>query len=187
MAIKISFKRGIKQSQQAALYFRGIVGGLVDAIVDDLQEHKYQIASLQGPSLQLKVWSGSSLQQEELHRLMELLMTFRAEIQGLQEAPNGDNDRIGRLVAGWLLDRMDGLDLYVELGIEFSEDGQRVEPEFTLALVHGRCAMISMDGLLFSWLEEDVFGLTLAGEGSYLVELVANDAIGGQRYLRQAS
>jgi hypothetical protein len=184
MAIRISFKRGMRQSQQAARYFRDVVGGLVEAMLDGLVEHKYHITASEGPSLQLRVWSATSLEQEELHDLMELLMNLRDEIQGLKEDPGG-RDRVEQLAVGWLRERMNGADLYVELSIIYADGYKEMRPEFTLAIVHGRCALISTDGCLFSWLEEDVFGLTLAGHGSYLLEMVPNEQ--PARQLRRAS
>ncbi|MDQ3100160.1 MAG: hypothetical protein M3R08_02125 [Bacteroidota bacterium] len=185
MAIRISFKRGIRQSQQAALYFRGIVGGLVEAMLQGLEEHHYHISAFEGPSLHLRVWSSTSLEQEELHNLMELLMNLRSQIRGLQEKPL-ERNRVAQLVKGWLSDRMDGADLYVELAIEFVDGSIEERPEFTLAIVRGRCAMISTDGCLFSWLEDDIFGLTLAGHGSYLLEVIGKDG-SNVRQLKKAS
>jgi hypothetical protein len=182
MAIRITFKRGIRQSQQAARYFSETVGGLVEEMVDKLEEHRYHIAALQGPSLQLRVWSAADLQDGELHDLMELLMTLRSEIRMLQDDPGGQ-EQVSQLAMGWLHERMGGADLYVEISIKDPDGGIHEQPELALAIVHGRCAMISTDGCLFSWLDQDMFGLTLAGHGSYLLEVVPNDG----RQLRQAS
>ena len=168
MAIRTSFKRGVRQSQQAADYFKGVVDVLIHEIVAGLEEHCYSITSIKGPSLRLHVWSSSVLSKEELHDLMELLMTLRTEVDALQE------DRLARqhvsdLAAGWLRDRFNGADLYVELAV-LDNLGER--PEFTLALMHGRCAMFSTNECLFSWLDQDIFGLTLAGQGSFLLEII---------------
>jgi hypothetical protein len=170
MALRISFKRGQKQSRQAAQYFSGIVHGLVQEIVDGLQEHTYQIPAPQGPSLQLQIWSAHDLQHAELHQVMELLMLLRGEVEALERDPDTAMD-LNDLVRGWLMQRMEG-NLYVEVAVLDPVSGYPQLPEFSLAIVHGRCAMMSTDRFLFTWLDEDIFGLTLAGHGSYLLEVV---------------
>src|SRR5690606_15145646 len=87
MSIRISFKRGIKQSQQAAQYFRSVVGGLVESMLDGMEEHRYHIAAVKGPSLELRIWSVNALDQEDLHALIELLMTLHAQTQDLRQDP----------------------------------------------------------------------------------------------------
>lgn len=181
MAIRTSFKRGMKQSRQAADYFKGVVDGLVHEMVSGLEEHCYSITSIKGPSLRLHVWSSAVLAKKELHDLMELLMTLRTEVDALQE-DRVAQDQLADLAAGWLSERLDGADLYVELTIL---DNLGEHPEFTLALVHGRCAMFSTNNCLFSWLDEDVFGLTLAGHGSFLLEVVPDNS--HRQNLRRAS
>ena len=57
MALRISFKPGKKQSQQAARYFHSAVGGLVEAMIDGLEERSYLISAPRGPSLRLRIWS----------------------------------------------------------------------------------------------------------------------------------
>jgi hypothetical protein len=41
-----------------------------------------------------------------------------------------------------------------------------------MGLYRGRAVLISTDTALFTWLQENVFGLSLAGRGSYLLELL---------------
>ena len=180
MAIRISFKRGIRQSQQAARYFHGIVDGLIEEMVHGMAVHDYNIAALNGPSLHLRVWSPTILKQEELAELMDLLMTLRGQIHDLLEGPAG-RQRVSQLASEWLADRMGGADMYVEVNIVNNDAQVDMRSEFTLAIVHGRCAMMSTDQCMFTWLDRDMFGLTLAGHGSYLLELVP------EQRLRKAS
>lgn len=182
MPIRISFKRGIRQSQQAARYFHHVVDGLIGEMVSGMAVQDHHIASLKGPSLHLRIWSLRALQQQELHELMELLMTLRGQIDDLLEGHAG-RQRVGRLASEWLADRMDGADLYVEVTFVKNDSRMDERSEFTLAIVHGRCAMMSTDQCLFTWLDRDIFGLTLAGHGSYLLELVPES----DRKLKKAS
>lgn len=182
MPLRISFKRGIKQSQQAARYFRGIVGGIVDEMLVGKTMHDHFIPALKGPSLHLRIWSVEALREPELHDLLDLLMILRTEINELHE-DHTDRDRVAQLAMDCLRERLGGADLYVEVAVQHPDTRIEDPPELTLAIVHGRCAMISTDGCLFSWLQDDVFGLTLAGHGSYLLEVVPGES----RQLRRAS
>jgi len=185
MALRISFKPGKEQSQCAARYFHDTVGGLVDAMIDGLQERSYRIRSEQGPSLRLRVWSSTELGQEGLHELFEWLLALRADIFALQEEPSSP-DHVAPLVANWLSPHLGGAQLFVELSIVRTPDLDEERLEFALGMVRGRCVMISTDTLLFTWLEEGVFGLTLAGHGSYLMEMV-DGGEGATRRMRRAS
>ncbi len=171
MALRISFKPGMAQSQCAARYFQGSVEGLVDAVIDGLQEHDYLIGAGRGASLRLRVWSATALDEEGLHELFEWMLAMRADVQSLQEAPR-DGEQLAPLVTNWLSPHLDAAQLFVELSIVHPEVGEEARPEFALGLMRGRCVMISTDNLLFTFLEEGIFGLSVAGHGSYLLEVM---------------
>jgi hypothetical protein len=174
MALRISFKPGMKQSQQAARYFHDTVGNLVETMIDGLQERSYLIPAERGPSLGLRTWCADPLAEDELHELFEWMLAIRADIQSLRDEPGGP-DQLSELVKNWLASRMGGADLFVELSIIHPDTGTVELPEFSLGLMRGRSVMISTDTLLFTWLEQDIFGLTMAGHGSYLLELEEED------------
>ena len=171
MAFRISFKRGSRQSLQAARYFHGVIDGLIHEIVEGMDVQDHYITTMKGPSLHLRIWSQLPLQRETLHELMDLLMTLRQQIHDLLEGPAG-RQRVEKLAREWLTRHLGGVDLYVEVTIVNNDSRVDERSEFTLAMVHGRCAMMSTDQCLFTWLDRDVFGLTLAGHGSYLLEFV---------------
>ncbi len=173
MAVRITFKPGMKQSQQAARYFHDTVGGLVEALLDGCQEHHFRITAEQDTALQLRIWSATAPDQEELHGLMDLLLLLRADMRTLLEEQGGQA-KVAQLATNWLSVHLGGADLYAELSIEASGTDADTRTEFALGLVHGRCAMISTDTTLFTWLDEGIFGLTVAGRGSYLVETLSS-------------
>ncbi len=172
MSVRITFKPGIKQAQEAARYFHEAMNGLVEAMIDGLEEHSYLIRSSEGPSLRLRTWNTGELAQEQLHELFEWLIALRNDARDLLEEPP-DATLLKNKVATWLGVHLGGVDMLAELSI--APEGNEAEslPQFTLGLQRGRSVMISTDTLLFTWLEKDIFGLTLAGHGSYLCELEA--------------
>gem|GEM_PF-1145713 len=185
MALRISFKPGMKQSQQAASYFHDTVGSLVEAMLDGLQERIYRISADDGRCLQLRTWCSKELQEEELHALFEWLLILRADIHGLELGPQAPDD-LSQVVGNWLDVRLDGADLFVELAIEHPETGVAELPEFSLGMLSGRSVLVSTNTLLFTWLEDGIFGLSLAGYGSYLLE-VEHDARSASGAWRKAS
>lgn len=170
MALRISFKPGLKQSQQAARYFHDTVGTLVEAMLDGLEERIYRISAEDGRCLQLRTWCSKELQEDELHSLFEWLLSLRADIHGLELGDQAPAD-LAQVVGSWLDVRLDGADLFVELAIEHPDTRVAELPEFSLGMLRGRSILVSTNTLLFTWLEEGMFGLSLAGHGSYLLEL----------------
>ncbi len=185
MPLRITYKPGVRQSHVAAAYFQDCIEGLVESVIDGLEVQDHPILGDADTSLNLRVWSSAPLLEHELNELFEWLLYLRADLHGVQEAPD-DTDGLAAKVVDWLQVRLGGADLFVELSIVANTGGdqQEVQLEFVLGVVRGRSVVISTDSLLFTWLDQDIFGLALAGHGSYLMEVVAEEE---QRALRRAS
>lgn len=171
MPLHITFKPGRKQSHAAARYFHGAVESLVENTMDGLELRRYRISGPEGTALLLGIWSVDELGQATLHELFDWLSDVRHDLQTLREGP----DQLPELATNWLTQRLGGVDLLVELTVEVpgaTVDGQ---VELSLGVVRGRSVMISTDTLLFTWLEQDIFGLSMADHGSYLLEVVESD------------
>lgn len=181
MALHISYQPGEQQSHQAARYFQDTVGSLVESLVDGLEERTYHIMGGKEGSLHLRVWSPEPPSEKHLHALMDRILAVRADLQQLQKRPR-DAEGLAPLAANWLSPHLAGADLFVELSIT-KADGAEPTPEFSMGLYRGRSVLLSTDTVLFTWLQENVFGLSVAGQGSYLLELVD----GEKHALRKAS
>lgn len=174
MGLRISFKPGMRQSQHAARYFHETVEGLVEAMMEGLTEHAYLIHGEEGPALRLRVWSAKPLNEQGLHALFEWLLVLRADVDSMHAGPDG-GEALAPVVTNWLSPHLDGAQLFAELSIAAPDPGLADRPEFALGMVRGRCVLLSTDTLMFSWLEGGMFGLSLAGRGSYLLELVEGE------------
>lgn len=170
MALHISYKPGEQQSLQAARYFQEVVESLVATMVEGLERNDYVIPAGEGAGLVLKIWTRAALDEEHLHELFDRILAVRTDLQKLREAPD-DPECVVPIATNWLAEHLGGADLYLELSLEQNGEAGPA-PEFSMALMRGRSVMISTDTLFFSWLERNVFGLTLAGHGSYLMEVV---------------
>lgn len=179
----ISYKPGVRQSQLAANYFQEAIEGVLESMIDGLGVHDHRIQADQGPCLNLRVWSAQPLLEHELNELFEWMLSLRADIHSLHEAPD-DVDGVAAKVVDWLQVRLGGADLFVELSIVPGEETEDDGLEFVLGMVRGRSVVVSTDTLLFTWLDQDIFGLALAGNGSYLLEVAAEEE---RRSLRRAS
>ena len=181
MALHITYKPGEQQSQQAAQYFQDAVGSLVDQLVDGLEEREFRIVGGEAGSLRLRIWSSTPPVEDQLHALMDRVLAVRNDLLQLQEEPR-DAEGLAPLATNWLSPHLGGVDLFVELSI-LTADADEPVPEFSMGLYRGRAVLISTDTVLFTWLQQNVFGLSLAGHGSYLLEMVD----GSERTLQKAS
>ena len=170
MELQISFKSGDRQAQQAARYFNEAVGFLVDTMVEELEQQEFLISGNKDTTLRLRIWSRKSLTEDELHAILDRILIVRNDLVTLQEGP-ADPQRLAPLATDWLSGHFDGEDLFVELAIADPGSSEDPRPEFSMGLLRGRSVLISTDTVLFTWLQENVFGLTVSGHGSYLLEL----------------
>jgi len=176
MALHISYKPGKAQSEQAARYFQESVGTLLDNMMSGLEEHTYVVDGRSGPSLRLRTWSRSELQEGRLHELFDRIVAVRSEVQALERG-GIQQDQVHRTVFKWLEVSLHGEDLFVELTIVDPGSGAEERPALSLGLVQGRSVLVSSDRLLFSWLDQDIFGLAIADQGSYLFEVHEDRAL----------
>lgn len=174
--LRVTFEPGATQSQQAAQYFTGAVGALVDGWLDRMEERIYTIDAEEGVTVHLRIWSEAEFGAEELHHLFTWLLILREDADRLQEGvPH--NERVARMVDNWLAVRHNGSGFFVEQWVERPEAPPAERPQLSLAVVGGRTEMFSTDNLLFTRLHDGFFGLTLAGHGSYLLEVVGKDGL----------
>lgn len=176
MALHVSYKPGKTQSEQAARYFQECVGMLLDTMMQGLEEHTYVVDGRTGPSLRLRTWSRSELQEVQLHALFDHIVALRSDVRSLEQGET-QQDQVHRTVFSWL-DAATGLeDIFVELTVVDPTRGEEERPDLSLGLIQGRSVMVSTDRLLFSWLEQDIFGLAIADHGSYLFEVQEDRAL----------
>ncbi|MCB0781089.1 MAG: hypothetical protein KDC03_16460 [Flavobacteriales bacterium] len=181
MALHISYKPGEDQSVQAALYFREAAGVIVGSVMEGMTEQDHMIPGPEGVFLHLRIWSREKLDEASLHALFDHLLAVRSGLQEVQEHP-GDPATLVEAASEWLEPHLEGRDLFVELAIAGPDGNGPETAEFSMGLVAGSAILISTDDALFTQLQDGLFGLALAGQGSYLVEVMAEP-----RVLRRAS
>ena len=169
MAIHIHFQPGEDQSVQAAQYFREVASTTVSPAMEGMVEQDHLIPGPEGVFLHLRIWSQENLDEQALHELFDHLLAVRSGLQQVQEHP-GEPDPLAEAAGHWLSPSLGERDLFVELTIAGPDGKDQDTAEFSMGLIQGRAVLISTDTALFARLQDGLFGLALAGEGSYLVE-----------------
>lgn len=169
MGLRLSFKPGALQSLQAADYFNGAAGTLLEGWVERLEQHTYALGIEDGGTMQLRVWSEAEHDEQQLHHLIVWLMIVHEDLRKLGEG-RPQEDQVRRMLANWLALRHGGGSFLVEQSVlpAGGASGERVE--LSCGVLGGRTVLVSTDSLMFTRLHEGVYGLTVAGRGSYIVE-----------------
>jgi hypothetical protein len=176
MALHVTYKPGKAQSEQAARYFQEAISALLDTMMQDMTEHTYRVDGRSGPSLKLRTWSREPLDDQQLHALFDRIVAVRSDVQRLEKGIL-THGQVHHAISSWMEVAMEGEDLFVELTIVDPAEGTEEHPALSLGLVQGRSVLVSSDRLLFTWLDQDIFGLAIAGQGSYLFEVEEDRAL----------
>ena len=171
MALNISFKSGKAQSEQAARYYQEAAGLLLDSLMPELDEFTYHMDRPLGSTIRLRVWCGQELRDDQLHGLFDRIISVNDAVQLLEDGTPGPH-LVPDTLMEWLRVSPPEQDLFCELTVIDPFGIPEERPRLSLGIQHGRTILVSSDRLLFSWLDQDLFGMALAGHGSYLVEVL---------------
>lgn len=169
MSLSIDFRPGRRQSFTAASYFRSVAGTSVGALIEDLPERRY-LVGVDGPDhIALRIWSRSPVMEEAPEELLERLRNLFRDLVRLSRASD-DVALVQDLVKDWT-GPQDGLKTYFLEHTEENEPARTEEPpDLSLGVVGGRITLLSTTNVMFVQLQPDMFGLAVAGVGSYLIE-----------------
>ncbi|MEZ4755441.1 MAG: hypothetical protein R2817_01295 [Flavobacteriales bacterium] len=173
MALNISFRSGKAQSEQAASYYQEAAGQVLDCLMPELEEFSYHMDRPLGSTIRLRVWCRQELREDQLHGLFDRIIGVNEAVQSLESGPV-DHDMVPDTLAEWLRVNPPEQDLFCELTVIDPFGLPEERPRLSLGIQQGRTILVSSDRLLFSWLDQDLFGLALAGHGSYLVEVIVD-------------
>lgn len=169
MSLRVSFKPGALQSLQAADYFTGAASTLLEGWVERLEQHVYLFDAEEGGTTSLRVWSEAEHDEAHLQHLLVWLMIVREDLQRLGEG-RPQEEEVRGMLANWLALRHGGGSFLVEQALlpAGGSSGERLE--LSCGVLGGRTVLVSTGSLMFTRLNEGLYGLTVAGRGSYLVE-----------------
>lgn len=184
MELRVNFEPGAMQSLQAASYFDEVVASVVEPCVTTWPGRSYIMDLGPRQALQWSIWSDEEWSEKELSELFVWVLILREDLERLQ-TDGMDESSVASMVSNWLAVRHARRSFFLEGTV--IEDGElRMDgPEMSLGVSDGRTEMLSTVGVLYTRLFDGLFGLALAGQGSYLLE----DQRGQERFdpLRKAS
>lgn len=171
MAFRISFRSGIKQSLQATRYFRSVADGLTVALIPAMRPRQYMVGFPSGEILPLRVWSIADRFDGHLDALLDWLSTLHRDIRALHRGGTRTRE-LQRMVRNWLDIHCEGETFFLEQfppsrSSSFDPDGS---PDLSIGVLGGHTVMVSSNTVMYVRLEDDVYGLSLARHGSYLLE-----------------
>jgi hypothetical protein len=176
MGTKVTFKPGWRQAADAADYFNGLAAELVRVIVGRTIPRLYLIAESGHRQLTVLLW----VQDHSSHNLPDLVPLLRAL--------NTDAIRLARAqVAESLV--MDFIKAVMSLRVDDGQCFAEVfssprafmsgrDPLLSIAVEGGRMTLVSAAKLLFVQQTDELFGMTIADHGSYLVEQMEDGSEG---------
>jgi len=169
MALNVSFKPGMKQSLLAARYFNTTAEEAMDGLIASATPRQYLISVQDGTSLRVRIWSEIGLEEEQMGELLDWLRGVQGDIRTIQSGSTNAHDHAS-VVEKWVAERHGIADLFLEQLDPTTSSKADMEPDLSLGVLGGRTVMISTNTLMFSRLQEGVFGLSIAQRGSYLIE-----------------
>ena len=181
MSLRVTFKPGALQSMHAARYFNEAAGNLLEGWIERLEAQLYTMGLEDGSTMHLHVWSEEELNEDQLQQLFVWLMVLNEDIARSQKGRLREEE-VRRMVANWLAFRHGGISFLAERSVLPSGGAAGERAELSLGVIGGRTVLVSTETMMFTRLTEGVYGLTMAGKGSYLVE----DVQDGGTMLRRA-
>jgi hypothetical protein len=169
MSLRLSFKPGALQSLQAADYFTGAVTNLLEGWVDRLEPQLYLFDAEDGGTVHLRVWSDVGHDEAQVHHLITWLLLVEEDLGVLSEKRLSE-DELRRVLANWLTLRHDGGSFLVERSVLPAGGAEGERLELSCGVLSGRTVLVSTESMMFAQLNTGLYGLTVAGRGSYLVE-----------------
>lgn len=171
MAFRISFRSGIRQSFQATKYFRSVADALTGALIPSMSPRQFVVGFPTGEMLPLRVWSITDRIDEHLDALLDRLSAVHRDIRALHQGGAHARD-LQRMMRNWLDIHCEGETFFLEQfppsrSSSFDPEGS---PDLSIGVLGGHTVMVSSKTVMYVQLEDDVFGLSLARHGSYLLE-----------------
>jgi hypothetical protein len=176
MALNITFRSGKAQSEQAALYYQEAAAQVLESLMPELEEFSYHMDRPLGSTIHLRVWCKAELREDELHALFDRIISVNEAVQVLEDGTLGPN-MVHDTLMEWLHAMPPEQNMFCELTVVDPHGMPEERPRLSLGILQGRTILVSSDRLLYTWLDQDLFGLAISGHGSYLAEVLTGQQL----------
>ena len=168
MALCINFEPGPQQAYQASRYFTEVNAELLGTCLPPVEPRQLLIIEKGSPPVPVRVWSAESSVQDELADLLPWLRQLTHDVRTLGRT--ADMARAMELATSWSHARPEQKNLFLELLNPAHAFTYDENAELSLGIMAGETVMLSARNIMFAKLSAGLFGLSVAGLGSLLIE-----------------
>ncbi len=178
MALHLTFKVGKRQSFQAVRYFSQVASDMVAEFSPGMRTQRFVIQGER--EMPLRIWSIAGLMEEHVLALLPWIRQVGKDIRRLENITTS-MDQVQEIVEDWAAARQGATSLFIEQlnpAHAFTSDENL---DLTLGILGGETVLISAPRTMYVKQEFGLYGLAVAGQGSYLVEEHGREKIPVQR------
>jgi hypothetical protein len=168
MALQIDLQKGAKQSHEASRYFNRLADELVKSFIRPMTPRQYNITNGGHESVYLRIWSVDPwLDEGNKEEALGWLGSIMTDVANIGRAP-ANMDQVHTMMERWLTPRPGTENFFIEqLNEDFTSDDV---PQLSIGVLGGHLSVLSAPSVMYMALEPDLYGLAVAGFGSYLVQ-----------------
>ncbi|HEY0976014.1 MAG TPA: hypothetical protein VGE21_00980 [Flavobacteriales bacterium] len=171
MDIQLHFKPGIRHAVDASRYFRSLADEAVDELLPGDQPRQVLMACTDAPNIPMRVWSRSPRLDSLICGLLPLLLDILDRTTALRTGARNDEavKDFARLVNRPVAE---GESIFLELLGPKQPFTAQEEVILVIMILEGEIYFISAPGVIHAEVAPQLYGLAIAGMGSYQYEKV---------------
>ncbi|MFZ1687071.1 MAG: hypothetical protein WAU70_06605 [Flavobacteriales bacterium] len=168
MALRYSFEPGAQQSLKACEYFNMLGNDLVETYASEVEARRYWLGQVGYAQQPVRVWSKKDTGSD---RVLELLPWMRSLLGAMTALADPHfNEDVLEVMRRWMDIHLGEDTMFIELPHRHQAFTDEEVLALTIGITGGETVLLSAPNVMFIKLEKDLFGLSVANAGSYLVE-----------------
>ncbi len=169
MSMSVTFKPGSQQSYAASDYLSDLASDLVSAFIADMDARQYLVGDVSTGGLAVRIWSSWALDESEVLELLPWVRSLDRDLYLLEQGAAG-SEGVSGIIGEWLSLRHGVSAFFVEVLLPDQAFSPEEQLRLSIGVIGGMTVMISAPSVMFVEQSPGLFGLSIAGQGSYLIE-----------------
>jgi hypothetical protein len=169
MSLALSFKPGMQQAYAAFGYLSDLASELVSVFIADMDPRQYLVGNASQGGLALRIWSTRPMEESEVLELLPWIHSLDRDLHVLAQGP-AEVDKVHEVVQKWTTLRHGVSAFFVEVLHPEQAFSPEEQLRLSIGVIGGTSVMISAPSVMYVEQGPGLFGLSLAGQGSYLIE-----------------
>lgn len=166
MDVDLRFRSGARHAIEASRYFRSLAEQVVDDLLPDETARQVLMSCSGAPNIPMRVWSRSERLDELVCDMLPFLLDVLDRTTALRTGQR--NDALVKDLAHSLSAPLaDGGTIFLELLGPQGPFTPSEEVILVLMVLQGEVHFVSAPGVIYAELEPRLYGLAIAGVGSY--------------------